>query len=388
MGPGPFISGVEITTFEFTLDQVGRDYNGFNLVYEPGGKLRQSGHILQIHTDQGISGEFPMGGPARSQVLMCADYLIGKQATERERIYNDLKRALRHYDKLAVGIIDICLWDIAGKLYDEPLYRLLGGTRRPLPAYASTLHGDENGGLASPQQFAEFAVRCRDMGYPAFKIHGWGRAGEFIRREIENVEAVRSAVGRDMALMLDPACEIDTFGQALAVGRACDAADFFWYEDPFKDGGVSAFAHRKLRQLIKTPLLQTEHVRLLEQHVDFVLAEATDYVRAGAHEDGGVTGALKIAHAAEGLGLDVEFHGPGPVHRHLMSAIRNTNFYELGLVHPLVPTTRAPVYPGFNDDLDGIDAAGNVYAPQGPGIGVPIDWDWIRAHQTANLKVE
>lgn len=389
MGQGPKIIAVEITSFEFSLDQVGRDHNGFNLVFEPGGKLGQHGSILQIHTDQGVSGEFPTGaGPAESQIRMCADYLIGKDATAREQIYNDLKRGLRHFDKLAVGLIDICLWDIAGKLYGEPLYRLLGGSRRPLPAYASTLHGDENGGLSDPQQFAEFAVQCREMGYPAFKIHGWGLAARRIKREIDNILAVRAAVGPDLALMLDPACEIDTFGQALAVGRACDEADFFWYEDPFKDGGVSAFAHRKLRQLLSTPILQTEHVRLLEQHVDFILAEGTDYVRAGAHEDGGITGALKIAHAAEGFGLDVEFHGPGPVHRHLMSAIRNTNFYELGLVHPRVPTTRAPVYLDYNDDLDGIDSDGNVYAPQEPGIGVQIDWDWIGAHRTGRCRID
>ena len=386
MEQGPKITGVEVTSYEFTLEELGRDYNGFNVVFESGGRLTQSGDILQIHTDSGISGEFPMtAGPARSQVAMCAGYLIGKDATARELIYNDLKRGLRHFDKLALGMVDICLWDIAGKLYGEPLYRLLGGTRRPLPAYASTLHGDENGGLSNPQQFAEFAVQCRELGYPAFKIHGWGRAAQHIRREIENIAAVRDAVGPDMALMIDPACEIDTFGQALAVGRACDDADFFWYEDPYKDGGVSAFAHRKLRQMLKTPILQTEHVRLLEQHVDFVLAEATDYVRAGAHEDGGITGFLKIAHAAEGFGLDVEPHGPGPVHRHLMSAIRNTNFYELGLVHPNVPTTRAPLYGDYNDDLDGIDSQGDVFAPEGPGIGVPLDWDWINSHRTGGV---
>ncbi len=91
---------------------------------------------------------------------------------------------------------------------------------------------------------------------------------------------------------------------------------------------------------------------------------------------------MKIAHASEGFGLDVELHGPGPVHRHIMSSIRNTNFFELGLVHPKVKTTRSPVYLGYNDNLDGIDSEGNVYAPDGPGIGVPLDWDWIRAHQT------
>jgi len=310
---------------------------------------------------------------------MLTGYLIGKNPLEREQIYQDSKRGLRHFDMTGTGPVDIALWDIAGKLFDAPLYRMLGGTRKALPAYASTLHGDENGGLGTPQQFANFAQQCKEMGYNAFKIHGWGDGP--ISREIANVLGVREAVGPEIALMIDPACEYENFAETLAVGRACDEADFFWFEDPYKDGGVSQFAHRKLRGMIKTPILQTEHIRLLEQHVDFIVADATDFVRAGAHEDGGVTGTMKIAAATEGFGLDVELHGPGPVHRHIMSAIRNTNWYELGLIHPMVRTTKSPVYLNYSDDLDAIDSDGNVYAPEGPGIGVEIDWDWVRAHQ-------
>ena len=59
---------------------------------------------------------------------------------------------------------------------------------------------------------------------------------------------VAKAVGDRMTLMLDPACELRTFADALYVGRACDEAGYFWYEDPFRDGGVSAFAHQQLRE--------------------------------------------------------------------------------------------------------------------------------------------
>ena len=124
-----------------------------------------------------------------------------------------------------------------------------------------------------------------------------------------------------------------TFGEALKVGWACDDERFFWYEDPYRDGGTSQFGHRKLRQLIRTPLLQTEHVRSLEPHIDFVVNEATDFVRGDIGYDG-ITGAMKVAHACEGLGVDVEFHGAGPVQRQCMAAVRNTNYYEMGLLHP------------------------------------------------------
>ena len=54
-------------------------------------------------------------------------------------------------------------------------------------------------------------------------------------REVENLLGVRARVGDDLALMIDPACELRTFADALRVGRACDEADYFWYEDPYRD---------------------------------------------------------------------------------------------------------------------------------------------------------
>jgi len=382
MKKGPIVTKVESVHYGHTLAEMGKDYNTFNMVYEPGGRLKQSSAMLRIHTDQGIVGECPdVHGMALAEIRNLGDYMIGKDALSREIIYNDLKRASRQWAGLGMSIIDICLWDIAGKFYDEPLYRLLGGEKRPLPAYASTLHADENGGLSTPQDFEEFAHQCIELGYKSFKVHGWGLARDRIDREIENVLNLGNKFEGKLDLLIDPACEIKNFGDALKIGRACDEANFFWLEDPFQDGGVSQFVHRKLRQMIKTPFLQTEHIRFLEQHVDFIVADATDYVRAGAHEDGGVTGAMKIAHASEGFGLDVELHGPTPVHRHVMSAIRNTNFFELGLVHPNVKTTKAPIYVDYSDDLDAIDSDGNVWAPDGPGIGVEFDWDWINSHK-------
>ena len=133
-----------------------------------------------------------------------------------------------------------------------------------------------------------------------------------------------------MALMLDPCCVYDTFADTLAVGRACDEAGFYWYEDPMRDGGVSLHAHRKLRSMIKTPLLQGEHVHLVEAHADMAAADATDFWRADPEYDGGITGVMKIAHAAEGYGMDVELHIAGPAQRHCMAAMRNSNFYEMG----------------------------------------------------------
>lgn len=380
----PIITGITVTEFSYTLHELGRDYNGFNLVYQKGSKVEMRAAILQVHTDKGITGECVTGMSSLATLGGFAHYLIGKCALERERIYQDVKRALRQMARIGMAQVDIALWDIAGKYYDAPIYELLGGHLRPLKCYASTTHGDHNRGLDSPEAYADFAERCLEMGYPAFKIHGWGNS--LVSLEIANIHAVAQRVGGKMDLMLDPACELNTFADALKVGRACDEANFFWLEDPYKDGGISQFGHRKLRQLIKTPLLQTEHVRTLEPHVDFVLADATDFVRGDVGYDG-ITGVMKLAHAAEGLGIDIEIHGPGPAERHCMTAIRNTNYYEMGLVNPKVPQgTFFPFYLNYRDGLDAIDESGCVYAPEGPGLGVELDWDYINKHKTAELK--
>ena len=378
----PTITKIEHVHFDHEIQDMRADHTQFDPAYEKGATLKSGGCVVRVHTSEGIAGEY-LGRPIPGGV---ARYLLGKNPFARERIYNDLKRGMRHTGLTAIGSADVALWDFAGKAYGVPVWQLLGGWRKTIPAYVSTLHGDDSG-LGSPQAFADFAEQCLELGYPGFKIHGWSNGA--IKREVAAVLELGKRVGGKMDLMNDPACALETWADALRLGRACDEAGFFWLEDPYRDGGVSSFAHKKLRELIKTPLLQTEHIFGLEQHVDFIVNSGTDFVRAGCYEDGGITGAMKVAHAAEGFGLDVEFHGGGLPHRHCIAAIRNTNYYELGLLHPLVKTSSPPVYPPeFTDELENVDGNGHVAVPQGPGLGVEMDWDFIDAHRSGETVFE
>jgi L-alanine-DL-glutamate epimerase-like enolase superfamily enzyme len=188
-----------------------------------------------------------------------------------------------------------------------------------------------------------------------------------------------------MALMLDPACELRTFMDALHVGRACDEAGYFWYEDPFRDAAVSAFAHQRLREKLQTPLLISEHVRGLEQKAGFLLAGGCDMIHADPEYDMGITGCIKIARFCEAVGLDLQLHASGPAHRHCIAAIRNTHFYELALVGPDMPNALPPVYTcGYSDLLEDIGADGCFSVPSGPGLGVAYDWERIERTHTAH----
>ena len=380
------ITRIVITHYEHEVFNLSMEAQfGFDMVYEEGSRLTSGGSIMTIETDAGVCGQVP-GGNLQPRVVQ---YLLGRNALEREVIWHDLKRTHRGAGGTPPGAIDVALWDIAGKLHGVPIYALLGGWRKKLPCYASTYHGDENGGLTRPEDYGEFALRCKEeLGYPAFKIHGWIDVP--IEREVAAVLAIRAAVGDDMDIMLDPAGAYNTFDDVLRVGRACDEARYFWYEDAFRGGGFSSFAHTKLRQFIKTPLLLGEHVRGLEQKADTIHSGAADYIRAGDGEDGGITGVMKIAVLAEAHGLDVELHGGGLAHRHCMASIRNTNYYELGLVHPNIENTKAPIYADrrWLDELDSVDENGCVDVPEGPGLGVEFDWDFINAHKTGETVYE
>ena len=108
-------------------------------------------------------------------------------------------------------------------------------------------------------------------------------------------------------------------------------------------------------------------------------------------EEQGVVMEPKPAHLAEAFGLDVEIHAPGPAHRHCMAAIRNTNYYELGLVHPKVGSARSqcPIFADdFSDALEAVDSNGCVPVPQGPGLGVTINWEWVRANEVGKVVYE
>jgi L-alanine-DL-glutamate epimerase-like enolase superfamily enzyme len=382
------INKVEVHVFQFDAKNLGAVGGGGvgALGVQIGAKSRLTKYAVTIMTDNGLRGEYVThwvgSASALGGTLMLAPYLIGREAEQREVLFDDLKREARQFDHMGHGPLDIALWDLHGKKLNASVSEMLGGYRKRLPTYASTYMGDHNDGLNSKEAFADFAEECYGLGYRAFKIHGWNEGDK--RAEAENVLYVRSRVGDKMELMLDPACQLRTFADALYVGRACDEAGYFWYEDPFRDGGVSMYAHKKLRELIRTPLLQTEHVRGVEPKADFLIAGATDFLRVDPEYDMGITGCMKIAHIAEGFGVDCEIHACGPAHRHCMSAMRNTNYYELALVGPNCPNAVPPVYKcGYSDYLEAIGKDGCMPVPEGPGLGVTYDWDFIAKNRIA-----
>lgn len=379
------ITEVAVVPFTFEVADLGLGAHAAmgvsNLQYQKGASLKVMRYAVRIRTDDGLTGEYVTHWVgtygALGQTMMLAPHLLGRDPEQRELIYDDFKRELRAYDGMGHGPLDIALWDLVGRKYGISVATMLGAYKKTLPVYASTHHGqDEPGGLDSPEAFAAYAQACAERGFAGFKIHGWHDGDT--RREAATLRAVRRAVGDRIDVMYDPGCQLRTHLDALKLGHVCDEIGALWYEDPYRDSSVSLTGSKILREKIRTPLMITEHVRGPEMKAAYAVAGACDMFHIDPEYDLGITGAMKCAHIAEGLGIDVQVHAPGPAHRACVAAIRNTHYYELALTGPAMPNLIPPVYTcGYSDQEDALAADGTLPVPTAPGLGVSYDWEFI-----------
>jgi L-rhamnonate dehydratase len=171
--------------------------------------------LVKITTDEGITGwadvetqphvahtivNAPSGGQIGFESIRSA--LIGEDPLERERLWQKMYRYVGYYGRAGAGIqvisgVDIALWDIAGKLFRQPVYRLLGAKYRDrVKAYASTLF------RPTPDAMKEAAAGYAEQGFRAIKF-GWGAFGYDVNLDIRLVRAAREEVGPDVDLMVD-----------------------------------------------------------------------------------------------------------------------------------------------------------------------------------------
>lgn len=305
---------------------------------------------LEIGTDEGVVGYAPC---ARGVILKdivdrrLREELLGADPFARELIWErvwELDRIDRFPVYLA-GVVDVALWDIAGKAADMPVHRLLGTYRSSIPAYASTVT------FSTIEEYLDVADQCLELGFRAIKLHAWGDA----RRDAELSLALRERVGDGIALMYDGSAGFDLL-DAIYLGDALAEAGYLWYEEPMREFSVTAY--QRLGERVAIPLLVGEVAEGAHMNTgDFIASGVAGAVRTGAGLRGGITGSMRIAHLADSYLLRAEVHGGGEANTHLCMAISNTTYYE-ALIDS-VQVRRPPE----------VDADGLVHASERPGIG-------------------
>ena len=342
--------------------------------------------ILKVVTDEGAEGFYFSGvqlhfpAPAKAEVEDVAKpLLVGENPLDRERLWHWMMGNRRFSDPL-IGSIDCALWDLLGRMAEVPVAKLLGGYREKVKAYASTAPN-----LGSPEVYAEHALQCKKRGYRAYKIHAyiyWDPYKEepapgkpaFPKEDVAVCKAVREAVGDDMVLMLDP-WGVYSYEETLYVGRELEKLDFYWLEHPMDERRVEPYrkACKELDIAICSPELAEGGYY---SRAEWVLQGASDIGRIDISW-GGITGCRKAVSMYEAFGVPCEIHVGGFGNMAILgsTAEETCEYYERGLLRHDEDYDVTP--PSLKRPADPMDEDGCVHLPQGPGLGIEFDWDYI-----------
>ena len=340
--------------------------------------------FLKITCDDGTQG-YAFGSNMNPDVLntVVRNAILGEDPFYHERIWQKMhawQRLNANLTDRTLNAMDNALWDICGKKLGLPVYKMVGGYRDKVPAYASIMVGDgKDGELATAEDYARFAKYLVDTyHYKAVKLHTWMPPvipEPDPKMDVEACIAVREAVGPEVGLMLDP-YHFYSREQALYIAKELEKLDFLWLEEPMDESAMDSYIW--LTQKTSLPLCGPETVLGKERvRSAWVKYGAADIGRAGDIDLGGFTPLMKAIHLYESFGMSCELHGANIGNPQALGAMGIPGaWYERGLLHPLVDYEHRD--PWLKAILDPLDEDGNVLIPQEPGMGYQLDEDYIK----------
>jgi D-galactarolactone cycloisomerase len=326
--------------------------------------------LVRVDTDEGLSGwgesQSPVAPEITASVInsLLGPLIIGEDALAPEALWDRMYAAMRvrgHTGSFlldAIAGIDIAVWDLCGKAYDQPVYRLLGGPlRQDLPCYVSGLAGS---GVDEKLALAE---RCIAGGARAFKLFMHGSQ----RTLLAEVDALRDAFGAEIEIFVDALWRLSV-KSALLLARELARRDVGWLEAPLMPEDLAG--HRRLARGSPIPIALGESYRTRFELLPFLQSGAVHVLQPDIGRSG-ITEGRKLANLAEAFHVAIAPHvsiGLGPqiaAVLHLGAASSNLRIIECN----------PQVYEIANSYLQepiGYDP-GSLSIPTGPGLGIQID---------------
>jgi L-alanine-DL-glutamate epimerase-like enolase superfamily enzyme len=216
----------------------------------------------------------------------------------------------------AVSAVDIALWDIKGKHYKEPVWRLLGGAKKKVPAYITF-------GLLefSRDQLVEFARRFAAEGQDKFKMVVAINEAEDTAEDAARVKAVREAIGEKADLMID-ANYLFSLNRALELAKKVEPYNITWFEEPLYGNDARLLA--QLRQRCPVPISAGQNEGSRFRHLELLQHGAVDILQPNVVYVGGYTEAMKVAAMAQAYNILLTTGGGWPHHNmHFQGAVSN-----------------------------------------------------------------
>lgn len=356
--------------------------------------------LVKVSTDEGLTGwsDVETFSPAAVPVIQSEsmgmvgfqslhDILVGENPLDVERLWDKLYIGSAYYGRRGMAMqcisaVDNCLWSIRAQAANLPLCRLLGGKRRDrITAYASTLFRE------TPEANAQAARGYVEKGFHAVKF-GWGVFGEDAGRDVEILAAIREALGPERHMLVDPGWygagwkkkspyELRSRRENIAL---CERIA------PFNPGWVEDFVHpehfeeySEIRALGIVPVAAGEQVTTVWDFQRFIDMGCVDIVQPDLTRCGGLTVAKRVAQMTGDANIDLVPHSwlTDLLHAyslHLIATLPRARFLEFNIAQSTLTRGVCNGALPLNDD-------GTVSIPEGAGLGVEVDEEFIQAHR-------
>ena len=346
--------------------------------------LRTGVRLVKVKTDDGLTGLSQLGGFMHSAGAAfirqeLAPFLIGKDPLENERLMHQMlwkfnTRAHSGVWNFAVSAIDVALWDIKGKFYNAPVWRLLGGAQKSVPAYitfglraydrdelaAAAKHWAANGQRRLKIQVGRSNIRGEIDPAGAGAEHREDNPAEDEAR----VKAVREAVGDDAELMVDANC-LMKLDAAVRWCKRFEPYNLMWFEEPIVHNDPHLLA--RLRKQTSIPIAAGQWENFFKL-ADLVKQDSVDFVNIHVLSVGGFTMGMKAAGLAQAFNLPI---GNGDhFDFHLQAAVPNGWRAEIHVNNWLTANVVYKELPKLSD--------GWVTLTERPGLGVELNEDTVK----------
>ncbi|CDN52036.1 mandelate racemase/muconate lactonizing enzyme family protein [Neorhizobium galegae] len=353
-----------------------KSIEAFQVSWEPNEPPGRRSAIVRVTTTDGIVGHgeaSPMMGGEHSLGVVrdFASSLVGVDALDHAVLYDKL---LHKYVKLgpegavtgALAALDIALWDIKGKYFDQPIFKLLGGGwRTEIPFYASI---GGNAGRTVDETVKAVEARWKSETPAAIKVRWDGdrtRQDYDVPGDIAKAKAVRKLVGDDFPLAFDANNQYSV-GGAIRVGRALEELGYLWFEEPVQHYNVRAMG--EVAQRLDITVSAAEQTYTTQALIDIINA-GVRMVQPDIIKMGGITGLMQCAAVCYAHGVELVPHQTQPTIAHA------ANLHVLATIMHLTkpaefadPSTR--MHGAFANPPK--PSNGKFEVPSGPGLGLVI----------------
>lgn len=344
--------------------------------------------LCVVRTDEGLEGvgeAFYFGGPATVVATLIRDgfgpLLVGKDPLDTGVIWDTLYNWTRDQGQKGVTIsaisaVDIALWDLKGKILNQPVFRLLGGAyRNRARVYATGLY-EPQGVPSIPAALVEEALGYKAVGFCGMKL----KVGYDLKTDLAYIDAIRKAIGPDPLLMVD-ANHAYNASEAIRLARGMEPYDIHWFEEPVPPEDLDGYLELKRQSRILVAGGECEYTRYGFR--ELIARRAVDVLQPDLCAMGGFSEMQKVLAMASAANLPVIPHVWG-------TTVGLAAALQCFATLPHFPERRFPAEPLFEYDRsphpfrDGVTREqfamqdGYLAIPDRPGLGVTLDREFIR----------